>query len=190
VGDGSINYALGVVDLSVGSFDPLGIGEPLSAHKATFLQDGANSLLAYKTRTVHVNDWFDAPMKTPAASGTNLIWTCWVPFFGHRQFGFEGHRKLLARIRGSSDVGDDTVYRLVSTHNPVANVAYADIPSKNEVTFTVNGLAESMSGVLELMPLITPGGIYGLHGTWLSVWATVPSATYGMSYLTVYEDVI
>lgn len=187
------SYLNGVCDVELADADAFAQDQPISAHKASLLTDSVNALLSYNTRPVYVNDHFDPVMASPVTiAGTHLIWTMWIPFYGH--VGFPGNRTLVAYMSAYADtstVASTVTYHLVSTPVPVANARFREIAAKSSVSFARSTSGYEMSGELELEPVVSGGNAGGLNGTWLSVFAEVEdSALYAMNYLHVAEKAL
>lgn len=176
----AFGISTGTVDYSIGMFKPNGTyadqGEPLSIHKAWYLLKAANNALGYRTRNVHISDYFHTDA-TQTGTTTKLVFLQWIPIYGH--FGIDGTRGLVVRVRAHAAGGGSTTVTIASSPvRPTGSSFTAfDYPAGSVTTsFNTSSATAVWSDELTLTPAASAwsgsrtGVGAAMGGTWISVY--------------------
>lgn len=178
---GSFGDSYVAIDYSRGMFRPNtgydDTGEPMSIHKQSYLMDGANNALAYRSRQVLLSEYLEAEA---AYQGTTarVFFVAWVPLYGHG--GQDGARSLKAFIRGRQSGGGTATITLYSSSRPPSGTAFTAatfVGGSNSVSFATTSATDVWSTELTLAP--SPTGFQGGRGhsgTWISASVVASSA--------------
>jgi hypothetical protein len=171
-GSGGIAVSGATVDHSVGMFRPEtrydDQGEPCSIHKQTHLVYGTNSMLSYRTRSVHLCEYFGN--RTQTGTTPRLILMARIPIYGHS--GNDGTRSLVARVRGFQTGGGTATFVVASSQVHPSGTSYTDFTFPggfNTVTATTTSATNAWSSEMTLRPAVVEAGD-GNRYTWISLY--------------------
>jgi hypothetical protein len=171
-GSGPIAVSGATVDHSVGMFRPEtrydDQGEPCSIHKQTHLVYGANSMLAYRTRNVHLCEYLGN--RTQTGTTPRLVFMAWVPIYGHS--GNDGTRSLVVKVRGFQTGGGTATFVVASSQIHPAGTSYTSFTFPggfNTVTATTTSATNVWSAEMTLRPAVVEAGD-GNKYTWVSLY--------------------
>lgn len=163
-------------DYTQGMFEPPTAGyaekgQPLSVHKAYYAAKSVNSLLAYKTRNVYINQYLQNNATVIGTTRT-VVYLGWIPIYGH--VGFTTTRGLICRLRGKTSSGTAT-FTIRSSPTAPTGAAFSSVtyPFGSTVqTFATASTSFVWSDELTLTCSGAPA-IAGnsLWGTWVAVEA-------------------
>lgn len=102
-------------------------GEPMSVHKVHYLVKGLNALLAYKTRSTHINQYL-ATAATVTGTTAKLLYCGWVPVYGHTNFGT---RSFVVRLFIKQTGGGTATFTVRSSCNKPFGTSFTSYTFKN-----------------------------------------------------------
>lgn len=144
-------------------------GQPASVHKIAYAVAGVNSLLAYKSRNVYLNEYLQNAA-TVTGTTTTTLYLAWIPIYGHA--GLLVTRGLTCRLRGKTSGGTSTFTLRSSPTFPVGTSFSSNTYAlgSNSVTFATASTSFVWSSELSLTPAVQPSPVGGaLWGTWIIV---------------------
>jgi hypothetical protein len=145
-------------------------GEPMSVHKINYAAQGANNLLAYKTRCVHVCTYLSTN-GSQLGTTEKMVYLTWIPIYGHGWLN--GNRNLVVRLRGKQAGGGTATFKLYSSPTRPVGATFTTFSfpwDSTSVSLATASATSVWSGELTLAPSLAQpiGGTRGLLGTWIS----------------------